>query len=76
MANQAKGAGFERKEVYKNTHFKFLGVDNVHVIRDSQKKLAEHCHPFNIREEASQASSLHLPSQANKQPEKLVSRSS
>jgi hypothetical protein len=50
MANQAKGAGYERQDIYKNTRFKFLGIDNIHVVRDSHRKLYEQCHPFNINE--------------------------
>lgn len=50
MANQAKGAGYERQDIYKNTRFKFLGIDNIHVMRDSHRKLYEQCHPFNINE--------------------------
>lgn len=44
------GPGYERQDIYKKTQFKFLGVDNIHVIRESHRKLCEQCHPFNINE--------------------------
>ncbi len=70
MANQAKGAGYERQDIYKNTRFKFLGIDNIHVVRDSHRKLYEQCHPFNLNEGNNQVPfptprSSHLPTKAH-----------
>ncbi|KAL7747156.1 phosphatidylinositol-3-phosphatase ymr1 [Sorochytrium milnesiophthora] len=41
MANTAKGAGTENMEYYKNCRKVYLGIDNIHVMRDSLAKLAE-----------------------------------
>ncbi|KAG8743891.1 hypothetical protein FRC10_011181 [Ceratobasidium sp. 414] len=41
MANAAKGAGTENMENYKEAKKVYLGIDNIHVMRDSLAKLAE-----------------------------------
>ncbi|KAL6048280.1 protein-tyrosine phosphatase [Balamuthia mandrillaris] len=43
MANTATGAGWENGKFYKNCEFTFLGIGNIHVMRDSLKKLREAC---------------------------------
>lgn len=39
MANHAKGAGSENMEHYKNCKKVYLGIDNIHVMRDSLRKI-------------------------------------
>lgn len=41
MANVAKGAGTENMEYYKNCKKVYLGIDNIHVMRDSLARVAE-----------------------------------
>lgn len=40
-ANQATGKGSENMEYYKDATINFLGIDNVHVMRDSLNKVVE-----------------------------------
>ncbi|KAJ5072830.1 myotubularin-related [Anaeramoeba ignava] len=39
VANRAKGGGFENSEGYSEFKIQFLGIDNIHVMRDSLNKL-------------------------------------
>lgn len=39
MANRAMGAGFEKTEHYNGVRVEFLGIENIHVVRDSLEKL-------------------------------------
>lgn len=41
MANRAKGAGTENMEHYKGCKKVYLGVDNIHVMRDSLQKVTD-----------------------------------
>lgn len=41
IANVAKGAGTENMEYYRNCKKAYLGVDNIHVMRDSLHKVVE-----------------------------------
>lgn len=41
MANVAKGAGTENMDYYRNCKKVYLGIDNIHVMRDSLSKVAE-----------------------------------
>ena len=41
VANRALGAGFESTEIYRNCKRVFMGIDNIHVMRDSLNKLIE-----------------------------------
>lgn len=41
MANAAMGAGTENMENYKNCEKKHMGIDNIHVMRESLGKLVE-----------------------------------
>jgi hypothetical protein len=41
MANRAKGAGTENMEHYKGCKKAYLGVENIHVMRDSLNRLAD-----------------------------------
>lgn len=41
MANVAKGAGTENMDYYRNCKKVYLGIDNIHVMRDSWNKVAE-----------------------------------
>lgn len=47
MANQAVGAGYENETHYKNTKLKFLQIPNIHVMRESVRKLHELVQPDN-----------------------------
>ena len=41
MANRAAGKGYENENFYSNIKFHFIGVENVHVMRNSLQKLVE-----------------------------------
>lgn len=41
MANKAAGKGYENENFYANIKFQFIGVENVHVMRNSLQKLVE-----------------------------------
>lgn len=41
MANRAAGKGYENEAFYENIKFHFLGVENIHVMRNSLSKLVE-----------------------------------
>ncbi|PRP86422.1 myotubularin-related protein 2 [Planoprotostelium fungivorum] len=49
MANQAKGSGYENMAQYKNMTLKFLGIDNIHVVRSSLLKLQALCQPKTLK---------------------------
>lgn len=41
MANRAAGKGYENEAHYENIKFHFLGVENIHVMRNSLSKVIE-----------------------------------
>lgn len=41
MANRAAGKGYENENFYENIKFQFLGIENIHVMRNSLQKLIE-----------------------------------
>ena len=41
MANRAAGKGYENTDFYQGVVFHFLGIQNIHVMRESQQKLIE-----------------------------------
>lgn len=41
MANRAAGKGYENEAFYDNIKFHFLGIENIHVMRNSVQKLIE-----------------------------------
>jgi hypothetical protein len=41
MANRAAGKGYENEDNYANIRFKFMGIENIHVMRNSLQKLLE-----------------------------------
>ncbi|XP_073920198.1 phosphatidylinositol-3,5-bisphosphate 3-phosphatase MTMR8 isoform X2 [Castor canadensis] len=43
MANRAAGKGYENEDNYANIRFKFMGIENIHVMRNSLQKLLEVC---------------------------------
>uniref|UniRef100_A0A8C4WZG5 Myotubularin related protein 8 n=1 Tax=Eptatretus burgeri TaxID=7764 RepID=A0A8C4WZG5_EPTBU len=43
IANRAAGKGYENEENYANIRFRFLGIENIHVMRNSLTKLLEVC---------------------------------
>ncbi|XP_046665776.1 myotubularin-related protein 6 isoform X2 [Homalodisca vitripennis] len=43
MANRAAGKGYESENFYENIKFHFLGIENIHVMRNSLAKLIETC---------------------------------
>ncbi|KAK6480243.1 myotubularin-related protein 8-like [Huso huso] len=43
MANRAAGKGYENEDNYSNIHFQFVGIENIHVMRNSLQKLMEVC---------------------------------
>ncbi|KAF6040646.1 hypothetical protein EB796_001059 [Bugula neritina] len=45
QANRAKGGGFEDQDAYQNVELVFLDIHNIHVMRESQRKLKDICHP-------------------------------
>ena len=44
MANKAAGKGYENESFYTNIKFQFLGIENIHVMRNSLQKLIEGLH--------------------------------
>ncbi|KAF2896064.1 hypothetical protein ILUMI_10108 [Ignelater luminosus] len=47
MANRAAGKGYENEAFYENIKFHFLGVENIHVMRNSLTKITETCEQKN-----------------------------
>lgn len=45
MANKAKGGGYESEDAYQNAELVFLDIHNIHVMRESLRKLKEICFP-------------------------------
>ena len=41
MANRAAGKGYESTDFYGNVKFQFVGIENIHVMRQSLQKLVE-----------------------------------
>ncbi|XP_039600005.1 myotubularin-related protein 2 [Polypterus senegalus] len=49
VANKTKGGGFESEDTYQNAELVFLDIHNIHVMRESLRKLKEVVYP-NIEE--------------------------
>lgn len=47
IANKAKGGGYESEDTYQNVELIFLDIHNIHVMRESLRKLKEICFPAN-----------------------------
>ncbi|KAK0160024.1 hypothetical protein PV328_007471 [Microctonus aethiopoides] len=45
IANKAKGGGYESEDAYQNAELVFLDIHNIHVMRESMRKLTELCFP-------------------------------
>lgn len=45
VANKAKGGGYESEDAYQNADLVFLDIHNIHVMRESLRKLKELCFP-------------------------------
>lgn len=45
IANKARGGGYENEELYQNAELIFLDIQNIHVMRESLRKLKELCFP-------------------------------
>ncbi|XKL68031.1 hypothetical protein PGB90_003522 [Kerria lacca] len=45
IANKAKGGGYESEDTYQNAEVIFLDIHNIHVMRESLRKLKELCFP-------------------------------
>uniref|UniRef100_A0A4X1TF23 Myotubularin phosphatase domain-containing protein n=1 Tax=Sus scrofa TaxID=9823 RepID=A0A4X1TF23_PIG len=43
IANRAAGKGYENEDNYANIRFRFMGIENIHVMRSSVQKLLEVC---------------------------------
>ncbi|XP_048453512.1 myotubularin-related protein 6 isoform X3 [Rhincodon typus] len=43
IANRAAGKGYENEDNYSNIRFKFVGIENIHVMRASLQKVNEVC---------------------------------
>lgn len=41
MANRATGKGYENENFYDNIKFHFLGIENIHVMRNSLSKVVD-----------------------------------
>ena len=41
MANKAAGKGYENTDFYENVKFQFVGIENIHVMRQSLQKMIE-----------------------------------
>uniref|UniRef100_A0A0A9Y770 phosphatidylinositol-3,5-bisphosphate 3-phosphatase n=3 Tax=Lygus hesperus TaxID=30085 RepID=A0A0A9Y770_LYGHE len=56
IANKAKGGGYEAEDAYPNADIVFFDIHNIHVMRESLRKLKEICFP--VIEEARWLSNL------------------
>ncbi|XP_070198187.1 phosphatidylinositol-3,5-bisphosphate 3-phosphatase MTMR2-like [Littorina saxatilis] len=45
VANKARGGGYENEDSYHNAELVFLDIHNIHVMRESSRKLKEECFP-------------------------------
>jgi len=45
VANMAKGGGYENEDTYTHAEFVFLDIHNIHVMRESLRKVKEMCFP-------------------------------
>ncbi|XP_070854271.1 phosphatidylinositol-3,5-bisphosphate 3-phosphatase MTMR2 [Drosophila suzukii] len=45
IANKAKGGGYESEDAYRNVEIHFLDIHNIHVMRESLRKVKEACFP-------------------------------
>ncbi|XP_017099265.1 phosphatidylinositol-3,5-bisphosphate 3-phosphatase MTMR2 [Drosophila bipectinata] len=45
IANKAKGGGYESEDAYKIVEINFLDIHNIHVMRESLRKVKEACFP-------------------------------
>lgn len=45
LANMAKGGGYESEDAYANAELIFLDIANIHVMRESLRKVKEMCFP-------------------------------
>lgn len=43
IANRAAGKGYENEDNYSNIKFQFIGIENIHIMRNSQQKMLEVC---------------------------------
>uniref|UniRef100_A0A8D0DHR4 Myotubularin related protein 7a n=1 Tax=Sander lucioperca TaxID=283035 RepID=A0A8D0DHR4_SANLU len=43
IANRAAGKGYENEDNYSNIKFQFIGIENIHVMRNSQQKMLGAC---------------------------------
>jgi myotubularin-related protein 1/2 len=43
IANMALGGGYENTAFYPDTEIEFLGIGNIHTVRDSYNKLRDLC---------------------------------
>ncbi|XP_006000144.1 myotubularin-related protein 7 isoform X1 [Latimeria chalumnae] len=43
IANRAAGKGYENEDNYSNIKFQFIGIENIHVMRNSLQKMLEVC---------------------------------
>ncbi|XP_076802362.1 phosphatidylinositol-3,5-bisphosphate 3-phosphatase MTMR8-like [Clavelina lepadiformis] len=43
VANRAQGKGYENTDLYENIKYHFLGIENIHVMRNSLNKLLDAC---------------------------------
>ncbi|KAJ8271719.1 hypothetical protein COCON_G00105780 [Conger conger] len=43
MANRAAGKGYENEDNYSNIKFQFIGIENIHAMRNSLQKILEVC---------------------------------
>lgn len=41
MANRAAGKGYESEDFYENVKFQFVGIENIHVMRQSLYKMLD-----------------------------------
>lgn len=41
MANRAAGKGYENTGFYNNVVYQFIGIQNIHIMRESLQKLVE-----------------------------------
>lgn len=45
VANKARGGGYESEDFYQNAEVVYLDIPNIHIVRESWKKLKDLCYP-------------------------------
>lgn len=53
FGNRYKGAGYEQTEFYQNCEIEFMGIENIHTMRESLVKLRKLCRALSVNDSTS-----------------------